>query len=119
MGYPSRRYYAQNDSLIEDLLQDPRYEVRADGTVYRLVGGVWRRTGKAITNKNGMRYRHLMYRGRNLLVHRIIFAKYIGKLSPHLVVNHIDGDSLNNLALNLELISQSENVQHRYTPDQY
>ena len=102
------RYYACNDTLVERLLQDPRYEVREDGTIWR--NG--KQTGLAKTDKKGKTYRHLKYQGSNLLVHRIVYRKFHGPLDSYLVINHIDGDSLNNTASNLEMITQHENVIH-------
>jgi hypothetical protein len=112
-------FYASNDSLIEAIIHDPRYQIRPDGTVFRLTGNVWRQTGKALTEKNGKHYRHLKFRGRMLLVHRIVFRKFHGHLQSDLVVNHLDGDSLNNAALNLEQISQRENVIHAHAVHTY
>lgn len=110
---------AKNDYLIEQLVNDPWYQVRDDGTIWtcrpfhthqKVIE--WRQTGKARTSKNGAIYFHLKYRHCNLLVHRIIFRKFVGRLHADLVVNHIDHDSLNNSPQNLELISQRENSCH-------
>ncbi len=110
----SGQFFAYNDCLIIELLADSRYEVRPDGTVWRISGGNLRQTGKAKTNKKGKLYHHLMYRGRMLLVHRIVFRKFNGQLRTDLVVNHIDGNGLNNLPANLELVTQSTNISHSY-----
>lgn len=106
------RRVATNDHLIEELVCDSNYQVHDNGTVYRLAHGVWRQTGKAKTKKNGKVYFHLKFKGSNLLVHRIIYRRFVGKLDPHLIVNHDDGNSLNNLPENLELITQSLNMLH-------
>ena len=115
----SGRLVAKNDHLIELLINDPWYQVREDGTIWtcrpfhtnqKVIE--WRQTGKAHTSKNGLVYFHLKYRQSNLLVHRIVFRKFVGPLSSDLVVNHIDRNSLNNAPQNLELISQRENSCH-------
>lgn len=103
---------AINDTLIDELLADPNFKVYADGTVWRRVHGVWRRTGIAQTEKNGKRYHHLKYKNRNLLVHRIVFRRFKGPLDQSMVVNHDDGNSLNNVPSNLDLMTQELNVLH-------
>jgi hypothetical protein len=108
----SGTFFAVNDYLIEALIKDVRYQIKEDGTIYRLSGNVWKQTGRAITDKSGMKYRHLKYQNHNLLVHRIVYARFVGRLSSDLVINHIDGNSLNNKPSNLELITQSKNIIH-------
>lgn len=106
MGKPR---IAKNDDLIKELLLDPGYQVRKDGTVWRLAERVWRQTGLAKTNKNGKQYYHLKYKGKNLLVSRIVAMKYFGKLDPTKVIHHIRG-SLTNAPRNLEECTQRQNT---------
>lgn len=47
-------------------------------------------------------------------VHRLIALAYIPNPNNYLVVNHLDGDSLNNKVENLEWTSHSGNGQHAY-----
>lgn len=103
---------AVNDSLIEILVSSPNFIIHKSGTVWRLVHGVWKRTGKAKTSKNGKIYNHLKFQGRMVLVHRIVYRKFQGILDIDMVINHIDGNSLNNSASNLELITQQMNCMH-------
>lgn len=112
-------FYASNDYLIDQLISDPSYQVRTDGSIYRLNGNAWRKTGNAVSTKNGKRYRHLKYHGRMLLVHRIVYRKFHGELHSDLVVNHHDGDSLNNDSSNLEQITQRENCYHAHAVHTY
>jgi hypothetical protein len=107
-------FRASNDYLIEDLLKDDRYTVRSDGTVWFRAGNQYRQTGKAKTFKNGKQYHHLKFKGANLLVHRIVYRKFLGRLATDLVVNHKDGNGLNNRPTNLELVTQSDNIQHAH-----
>ena len=46
-------------------------------------------------------------------VHRLVAEAFLGK-HPGMVVNHIDGDKLNNHYTNLEWCNISENTQHAY-----
>jgi hypothetical protein len=45
-------------------------------------------------------------------IHRLVAFAFHGKPAPKQVVNHKDGDPLNNRPENLEWCSQKENVQH-------
>lgn len=103
---------ATNDSVIDTLLADHAYSVHANGTVWRNSGGVWKQTGRAKTYKSGKTYFHLKYKGSNILVHRIVYRKFNGLLDQSLIINHIDGDSLNNLPKNLDLVTQELNMIH-------
>ena len=48
------------------------------------------------------------------MVHRVIYAKFGGKLKNDLMINHIDGNPANNNINNLELVTNSVNQLHRY-----
>ena len=49
-------------------------------------------------------------------VHRLVALTFLGEpSSPDLVVNHKDGNRLNNTPDNLEWITQRENMQHYWT----
>lgn len=116
----SGKIYCVNDHLIEKLLADSNYEVRADGTVWTRITktgkvsitNVWRRAGSA---RRG--YWTLKYFGVMLQIHRIIHAKFNGKLEPDLVVMHQDDDGYNNAPENLKLGTQSQNNYHRFRKD--
>lgn len=47
-------------------------------------------------------------------IHRIVAWAFIGPQIDGKVVNHIDGNKLNNTPANLEYITNSENVDHAY-----
>ena len=51
--------------------------------------------------------------GRLWLVHRVVASAMLGRvLTNNEVVNHIDGNTLNNCFNNLEVTTQRENVNH-------
>lgn len=116
----SGKLLATNDYLIEEMLQDPNYEIRDDGTVWTRVA----RTGKVFKDESKWRelfrltasngYCELRYRYKNVRRCRVVYAKYVGKLEQDLVINHKDGNKLNDHPDNLELITQSENNKHRF-----
>lgn len=116
----SGKLVCTNDHLIYDLLQNPNYEVRADGTVWSKitktgkvsVNNEWRQMGSA---RRG--YWTLKYNGIMLQIHRIIYAKFLGQLEPDLVINHKDDCGYNNKPENLELVTQSRNNYHRFRKD--
>ncbi|MGQ7392163.1 NUMOD4 domain-containing protein [Streptococcus suis] len=58
--------------------------------------------------KNGLR--------KNILVHRVVAKAFIPKENDtdNLVVNHKDGNKINNCIENLEWVTQSQNVKHAY-----
>lgn len=107
-----------NDLLIEELIDDPLYKFFEDGTVLTLVTktgkisvkGVWREAG--YTKPTG--YMSVHYHKRKLQLHRIIYRKFLGPLNDKLTINHKDGNPSNNSIENLELVTQSENMFHKY-----
>ena len=112
-------YEATNDVLIEELVNDPKYHVRFDGTVWRKWGDDWRQTGTARTRKGNRIYHHLKYKGKNLVVHRIVYRTFIGQLDASLVINHKNGDGLNNAPYNLEMATHQENSYHAHAMHTY
>lgn len=109
--------YCFNDPIIYQLLEDPNYEVRADGTIWTRitrtgklsVKNIWRQTGSA---RRG--YCTMKYQGSMLQIHRIIYAKFNGQLEPDLVVMHDNDIGTDNRPENLKLGTQSVNCYHRF-----
>ena len=61
-------------------------------------------------------YRVVWTAGRNLSVHRLVAATFLGQpQSEVMYVNHIDGNPGNNCLSNLEYASPSENRQHAHS----
>jgi hypothetical protein len=53
---------------------------------------------------------------KSYFVHRLVALTFLGEpSSPDLVVNHKDGNKLNNVLENLEWVTQKENVHHYYS----
>lgn len=46
--------------------------------------------------------------------HRVMWRAFRGEIPPGMQLNHIDGNRLNNLISNLELVTPSRNTKHAY-----
>lgn len=49
---------------------------------------------------------------KNVYVHRAVMKSFVGEPEKGLVVNHLDGNKLNNNIENLEYVTMKENSQH-------
>jgi len=49
---------------------------------------------------------------QNVLIHRLVAEHFIGIIPKGYVINHIDNNPFNNMATNLEIVTQSQNVLH-------
>lgn len=114
----SGQLIAANDGYIEEILKDPHYDIRSDGTVWTdicvtgkvSVNGIWREAGKI--NKDGYKLVHYCY--KKLTVHRVVYRKFTGPLHKDLVINHLNGIRHDNRPGNLELVTQSSNQYHAF-----
>lgn len=102
-----------NNMLIKQFVESGNYTITREGHIYN------KNTGNEIgyTMKTG--YRGIAIGSRNkkrrITVHRIIWYVYGDTpLSETLVINHKDGNPLNNCIDNLEQITQGENNLHRF-----
>lgn len=109
----------KNDEHISRLCNDDRYKILPCGRIETLI----QRTGKLSASskfrclsqeykKDG--YIRIKYSYKDLLLHRIVYQKYIGQLNPSLQINHKDGNKKNNHFSNLEQVTQSENQLHSF-----
>lgn len=113
----------KNDKLIQEFLKDPNHMVFWSGEIMTRVdrqGHVQNEWRSCLNKKEKLKgqartnYWRVRYKGVQLQAHRIVYAKFIGELHHGMVINHKDGDGLNNSVENLELITQSENNTHKY-----
>lgn len=104
---------------MEDFYE--RYLIKKDGSIYSLYSRFGRRPKPLLMTpqlkKDG--YYRVMLTDRfgnkkNFLLHRLIANKFIDNPKKMPEVNHINGDKKDNRADNLEWVTRSENLRHRY-----
>lgn len=68
------------------------------------------------TSQSGYQYAALSKNGKmkHHRVHRLVLAAFVGECPADYVVNHKDGDKLNNCSDNLEYVTLSQNERHAY-----
>jgi Mor family transcriptional regulator len=114
----SGKLLAKNDAIIREILSDPLFEIKLDGSVWTQitetgkvsVNGLWREAGALAPDG----YREIKYKYKKVAAHRLVYAKFNGELAEDLMVNHKNGIRSDNRPENLELIPQSENNLHRF-----
>ena len=103
---------------VEELNELFRYEPETGKLYWRLrpcknikpgdeVGWVWSKTSKSGTIDGP--YIRVGVHGKEYRAHRIIYKMIHGDFDESLVIDHIDGDSLNNRPDNLRAVTQSVN----------
>lgn len=77
------------------------------------ISGINKEVGKPVGWLDKNNYWRCEYKAKAILVHRIIYHIQHGDLDNNMVVDHIDGNSLNNSVENLRMINYSENCRNR------
>ncbi len=104
---------SRHNGIIKQLLSDSRYTILETGIIMRngIEIGFTKQTELKLRNKQ---YVYIAYKGTQIKIHRIVFAKFLGELIPGYVIHHKDNDGLNNNVNNLEQVSQHENIYYRF-----
>ena len=92
----------------------PSYSVSQLGDVW---SGKSNKYLKPFLKSNGYLYVFLRNGPKylSISVHQLVAEEYLTSSNPCYVVNHKDGNKLNNNLENLEYVSQSDNVKHAYS----
>jgi hypothetical protein len=102
----SGKIIAINDHLIDELLADSRYKVQKNGVILK--------NGKQVGSKDKEGYIRVFYgQNRRIYAHRIVYRAFNGPLQKDLVVEHRDGDTSNNAASNLLLVTHKKNIEYK------
>lgn len=110
---------AKHDDKIRQLIKDPLYDIRSDGSI-------WSRkapTGQVYVDKNKWRridfikngYMMIKYNYTDLQVHRIMYQKFKGNLDSNKCIYHKDYDFTNNDPNNLGMGTKAEINQRAFT----
>lgn len=67
-------------------------------------------TGAISKTTNGKKYWRVKAGSESYLAHRVVYLLTYGAINNQLVINHIDGNGLNNSVSNLEQVSQKTNI---------
>ena len=90
----------------------PEYFITKEGRIYSKLKEKGLRELRPHVNNRG--YMIITIRKKSYKIHRLVAENFLPKIDGKPVVNHIDGDKLNNNVNNLEWCTQSENVQHAW-----
>ncbi len=69
--------------------------------------------GRVVSFKNTHGYLVVKLKGKQHMVHRVLWEMRNGPIPAGMQIDHIDGDRLNNLPGNLRLATHSENCHNR------
>lgn len=98
---------------ITDMRYQEFMEINKSAGVYTRDGIVYSRFGRRISGKNKPGYIVCQLRGGRVeTAHRIVWFLTHGEIPDGMVINHIDGDKLNNHPSNLELVTPAGNARH-------
>jgi len=66
-----------------------------------------------ISKRNGKEYWRLKFKNKTVMIHRIIWTLVNGEIPDNYIIDHIDGNGLNNKIENLRLITKSLNCRNK------
>jgi len=91
----------------------PDYAISRAGLIIRVTSRTRAKFGCVIKPFIGCEgYTRIILSGKHASVHRLVAETYLGPCPDGCVVNHKDGNKLNNSVSNLEYVTQKRNIQH-------
>lgn len=100
---------------MEKIIQGfENYSINPNGQIKNIKTGLTLKAKKSKMGYEEIQLRDSNHKSKWFLVHRLVAEYFCGGQQDGMVVNHIDGDKLNNNASNLEWVTQSENLKHAY-----
>lgn len=105
----------ENQKFFYDLIMENKIEnIDEDNNTVQINGEI-RRSSIQNENLSDHRYCVIQYKNARIPFHRLVYMYHTKESIPeNLFINHIDGNKCNNHFNNLELVTQSENIQHAY-----
>ena len=97
------------DIELRTSVQYPVYAVSDKGFVFNL------KEHRPQRYYGSGRYPMVMYERNSVLVHRLVYAAYIGPIDFSLQIDHLDHNRYNPDASNLEQVTAKENAARKYT----
>ena len=98
---------------MKQIKEYPNYLITKQGKIW----SKWKKDWKSIFISNcGYKRIHLLCKGKgkNFSVHRLVAETYLLNLNKYPVVNHKNGNKLDNRVQNLEWTTRSENEKHAF-----
>jgi hypothetical protein len=93
---------------FEDVKGDTDYKINMT------TGTLCNKRGKILGAKQNAGYILVNLPGKKMLLHRLIYIQRHGAVPAGRVIDHIDGNKLNNAISNLQAITNSENIKKAY-----
>ena len=96
----------ENEQLFVNIVKSGKYNITKEGKAFNT------ETGNEIGRRIHVGYYMISYKNKEIRLHRLVYLIHIGEIPDGYVVNHKDGNKLNNNVENLEAITVGDNNKH-------